>query len=212
MRLVLVLLGLLISGCVSLPSREPLRVIATTPLTSTPAAPDTLASIDHQVTVALPSAAAMLDGQRLVARHGSGELAYLAGVSLPDSGPALIQDALVAALQQAGFRAVERQGRGLHGDLSVNLQLQRFEVDYSDSQQPRGRVALQVLLIDTRSGLALGSRGFSTDEPAEATDAAAGARALLVAVAKVLAQASEWLLASASTLSEAAPPSTPPAD
>jgi ABC-type uncharacterized transport system auxiliary subunit len=141
----------------------------------------------------------MFDGRRVVARHGDGELAYLSGVSLPDSAPAMLQDALIAQLQEAGFRAVERQGNGLRGDLVVNLQLQRFEVDYSDSRQPRGRVQLQVLLIESRSGRALGSQGFSADRAAAASDAEQGVRALLAASVEVMVQAGDWLVEAATS-------------
>lgn len=190
------LLSLLLAGCIGGKARAPLQVIAAPrpPAEATPAE-----TIDRQLTVAVPSAAAMLDGSRVVARHGNGELAYLTGVSLPDSAPAMLRDALVAQLQAAGFRAVERQGNGLRGDLSINLQLQRFEVDYSDSSQPLARAHVQVLLIDSHSGRALGSRGFSAERVAVAGDAGQGVRALLLASAAVLTQATEWLVGIATT-------------
>ncbi len=191
MKSAVILLCLLLAGCLGTQKRAPLQVI-TAPPAAVKSTPEV--AIDRQLTVALPSAAAMFDGRRVVARHGNGELAYLSGVSLPDSAPALVRDALIFELQRAGFRAVERQGNGLRGDLAVNLQLQRFEVDYSDSRQPRGRVHLQVLLIDSHSGRALGSSGFSAERPSAASDAQQGVRALLAASTEVLEQASDWLV------------------
>jgi cholesterol transport system auxiliary component len=199
------LLSLLLAGCIGGKARVPLQVIAApTPVALSTPAP----TIDRQLTVATPSAAAMFDGRRVVARHGDGELAYLSGVSLPDSAPAMLQDTLISQLQVAGFRAVERQGNGLRGDLVVNLQLQRFEVDYSDSRQPRGHVQLQVLLIDSRSGRALGSKGLSAEHVASASGAEQGVRALLAASAEVMVQAADWLVEAATSApaeSEAAP-------
>jgi cholesterol transport system auxiliary component len=192
MKVMVSLLCLLLTGCVGLASKPPLQIVAGAELLRSEPAATPKPRIDRQLTVALPSAMALLDGERVVARHGAGELAYLAGVAFPDNAPRLLQDGLIEALQRTGFGAVERQGSGLRGDLSITLQLQRFEVDYSDSERPRGRIELQALLIDSRSGRALDSRRFEAAEAVAGDSAADGARALLSGSVRVLAEIAGW--------------------
>ena len=184
---------LFLAGCIGLQKQAPLQIVALPPAGETASAATAARSIDRQLTVAKPSASAMLDGQRVVVRHGNDVFAYLAGVTLPDNAPRLLQDRLIEKLQRSGFRAVERQGGGLRGDLLINLQLQQFEVDYSEPQRPQAKVSIQLLLIDGSNGRVLESRRLESSLAAAVRPAGA-ARSLLLALDTALAEAADWLV------------------
>ncbi len=170
-------------------ARKPLEIVALAPSTAIRATVPI--AIDRQLVVATPSAPAMFDGSRIVARPRPGELAYLSGVAWPDSAPRMLQDALVEALSASGLRAVARQGQGLRGDWLLNLQIVRFEVDYS-AGEAAGRVEIEALLVDARSGRALARKRFEDAVPAPRGDSRVGAEALLSATRGVIAGIAEW--------------------
>lgn len=186
------LLGcLMLAGCLGT-ARKPLEIVAPAPAVA-PAVPAP-AAIDRQLVVALPSSTAMLDGSRVVARPRPGELAYLSGVALPDSAPHMLQDAVVEALSASGLRAVARQGQGLRGDWSLNLQLLRFEVDYS-AGEAAGRVEIEALLVDARNGRAIARQRFTEATAAPRGDSRAGAEALLSAAQDAVSAIVGWIVA-----------------
>lgn len=196
-RCLILMLAAWLAGCLAIGKHEAPTVVAPAPRS---AGVQHSAPIDRQLTVALPTAAAMLDGRRVVARRAHNALSYLAGVAWPDAATRLLQDQVLAGLQDAGrLRAVERHGFGMHGDILLNLGLRRFEADYSggEADAPAGRVDVQAILIDTLSGRAVGSRAFVCQHNAKARDAQAATRAVAAALAVCSAQVSDWVLTTA---------------
>lgn len=196
----IVLLGAglaLLAGCAGPGARAPLAIVAAEPALQVPSRPGEPAAIALQLTVAAPSSPALIDGLRVVVRSDPGSLAVLDGVRWADPAPRMVQDALIDALRRAGFLAVERQGQGLRGDLQLNLQLRRFEVDYRDPAQATGEVELVAILIDVGSSRALASQRFAARETSRDRAPAAGAQALLRAGAKALTQTVDWVLSNA---------------
>lgn len=184
----------LLAGCATPGARSPLGIVAADPALRVPVAREAPGGIPLQLVVAAPSGPALIDGLRVVARPGDGSLAVLEGVRWADPAPRMIQDALVDALRRSGFLAVERQGQGLRGDLQLNLQLRRFEVDYRDPAQARGEVELVAILIHVASGRAAASKQFAASESVGDRSASAGAQALLRAGSKALAETAEWVV------------------
>lgn len=195
---ILIAAGLaLLAGCATPGARKPLAIVAAEPALQVEPRVDDPAVIALQLTVAAPSSPALIDGLRVVVRSEADSLAVLEGVRWADPAPRMIQDALVDALRRAGFLAVERQGQGLRGDLQLNLQLRRFEVDYRDRAQATGEVELVAILIDVGSSRAIVSQRFAARETSRDREPVAGAQALLRAGAKALAETVDWVVSNA---------------
>lgn len=182
-------LCLLLAGCLGLPRQAPLQVVAPEPglaAVTTAAAP-----LPLQLLVATPQAGALLDSRRVLSRNADGELAVLAGVAWPEPLPALLQGALVEALQRVPFQGVERSGSGLRGDLVLNLTLHRMELDYAAGEAV---VEFEALLI-AQGGRALGSRRFRAMASIDERAAVPATRTLLGVSQRLLGDCVAWVVA-----------------
>lgn len=201
-KLGLLLLCLLLSACLGLNRKAVAPVIAPLPAGDPPAS---WPSVDRQLTISLPTVAAMLDSRRVLARPEADRLAYLADVSWADNPPRMLQSALVERLQRSGrLRAVQAQGVGLRGDFVLNLDLLRFEADYSGGGAPRAQVEIAATLLAQRSGTAVASERVVCSQAASTRASTDAARAIGQAQLSCVDRLAGWTL---TTLAGAAPPS-----
>jgi len=189
----LLLLTLTLAGCLGGPRKAPREIVA--PLLDAAVAAEWPAA-DQQLIVVAPSASSLLDSRRVLSRPAPDRLAYLAGVSWPDNAPRLLQDAVIDTLQRSGrLRAVLRPGSGLRGEFVLNLDLVRFEADYSAGRASTGRVEFTATLVQLASGRALGSRRFACAQAADTRDAGAAATAISQALRTCVSELAGWSLA-----------------
>lgn len=183
---VLALLMVPLSGCLGIGGAPRLAVIGhdadALPVTTR------VEPLPQQLLVALPQAPELLASRRVLTRTTQGELALLADVAWPEPLPGVLQDALVEALQRVPFRAVDRVGGGLRGDLVLDVSLHRMELDY---REQRAIVEFEALLL-TRGGKAVASRRFRDSAVAPRAPREA-ATALLALSRALLAQAVDWV-------------------
>lgn len=104
-------------------------------------------SLLADVLVSVEATAPGLDGTGIAGRWPGSRIDYLAGARWPVRTSALLESALIAALQDS------RRLRSVQGDFgrfrtthSIALDVRRFEADYTDGEPPVAQVALAVTI------------------------------------------------------------------
>jgi cholesterol transport system auxiliary component len=104
-------------------------------------------SLVADVLVTVEATAPGLEGTGIAGRWPGSRIDYLAGARWPVRTPALIESALIEALQDS------RRLRSVQGDFSrfrtthsIALEVRRFEADYTDGEPPVAQVALAVTI------------------------------------------------------------------
>ena len=97
------------------------------------------------VLLAVAATAPGLDGTGIAGRWPGSRIDYLAGVRWPVRTPALVESALIEALQDSGrLRSVQGDFGRFRTTHSLTLEVRRFEADYTGGEPPVARVALAV--------------------------------------------------------------------
>lgn len=145
--------------------------------------------------VGRPRAAATLDTDRVAVVRTASRFDYFAGVRWSEPAPQMLQQLLVNAFTADGrFAAVVAAPSRVPADLSLDVELRRFEADYrADGAAPEVRVEMLVTLIETRparrvaSFLAVGAATAAENRRAAVVAAfeAATAQAVESAVSQV---------------------------
>lgn len=98
-----------------------------------------------QLGIGEPSAAGLLDSDRIPIRMASGSIAYLQGVQWSERLPRLIQSSLIQSFELAHPRqAVARLGDRMVADVGVKGEIRHFEID-EPSQQAFVELSMQIL-------------------------------------------------------------------
>jgi len=155
-------------------------------------------TVAGSVLIATPTAAPRLDSPRILVRTQGNELQLLRAARWARTPPEMVQDALLHTLEDSGkLRAVARQGNGVTGDVTLLLDLRRFEADYSRGAVPTVEIVLSAKLISRTEGRILSSRTFSQTEPAAASSTEAIMTAFGQGLEQVIAPLVHWVLESA---------------
>ena len=103
------------------------------------------APLAADVLLAVAATAPGLDGTGIAGRWPGSRIDYLAGARWPVRTPALIESALIEALQDSGrLRSVQGDFGRSRTTHSLTLEVRRFEADYTGGEPPVARVALAV--------------------------------------------------------------------
>ena len=141
-----------------------------------------------QILVPKPTTVQALDTNRIAARPGPSEYAYLPGAVWSDTLPNLIQARLVQTLQNSGrVRAAALPGQGLLIDYQLAVDIRAFEFN--------GDAAIAefaVKLMDESNGRVLRSRVFQSAVQVAATDNANVVTALDAAMDKAFTEITAW--------------------
>ena len=135
---------LLVAGCLGgLKNKVPLpvnyRISAPALARGEPLAADVL--------VAVAATAPGLEATGIAGRWPGSRLDYLAGARWPVRTPALVESALIEALQDSGrLRSVQGDFGRFRTTHTLTLDLRRFEADYTGGEPPVARVALAITL------------------------------------------------------------------
>ncbi len=147
-------------------------------------------NVERQLLVDAPSAAGLLDSERIVVRAGADELGLLRGARWSAPLPALWQGLMISAIEDDGRLRVGRERDVLAGDERLIGELRAFEY-VRDTQQVR--IHFHAKRVDRQQRI-VAERGFEASVAARGSDAADVVTAFNAASAAALSQLIEWLV------------------
>lgn len=187
--LMAIVAGVLLSGCAG-GGPTPITYDLSLPANGIPRTGGTSA----QILVREPRALKALDSERLIVRPQAQEITYLGGAQLPDRLPVVVQARLIEAFERSnGAGAVAAPGDGLVIDVTLAMQLRRFEVLAFDGD--RVEIEIFVNLINEGTGRVLGKKGFQASLPTSSGDADAVVSALNTAFGMIAEAIVTWTYA-----------------
>jgi cholesterol transport system auxiliary component len=150
--------------------------------------------IAAQLLVALPSAPAGLDTNRVALSRSAMSLDYYADAEWSDSAPLLVQSALVDAFEKSGaFPSVGRDSAGLRADFILETDLRDFTAVYdSPNAPPRVTVALTLKLIKIPDRKIVAQHTVLRQQPAAGTAIPDIIQAFNGALAGAVEEAVRW--------------------
>lgn len=147
------------------------------------------AGSNRQLLVDAPSAAGLLDSERIAVRAGADELGLLRGARWSAPLPQLWQGLVIRAVEDDGRLRVGRERDVLAGDERLIGELRVFEFD-RESQQVR--IHFHAKRVDRQQRI-VAERGFETSTEVRGSDAADVVAAFNRASAGALSRLIEWL-------------------
>jgi len=150
--------------------------------------------LDASVLIAPPSAAPMLDSQRIVVRLAGDELQFLHGARWSRPAPELLQNALLHLLEDSGKAQVARQDSGFAADWLLIMDLRRFEADYSQGPIPTVEIVVSAKLIDRQDRHIIAGHILRHSEAAEASSTPAIISAFSKGLSQMSLKLAEWVL------------------
>ncbi|SDD15332.1 ABC-type transport auxiliary lipoprotein family protein [Aquimonas voraii] len=146
---------------------------------------------NRQVLVDAPSAAGLLDSDRIVVRAGVDELGLLRGARWSTPLPQLWQGLVIRAIEDDGRLRAGRERDVLAGDERLIGELRRFEFERETQQV---HIHFHAKRVDPRQRI-VAERDFKASAGVRAGDAAAVVAAFNEASAAALSSLIEWLVA-----------------
>ncbi|MGH8264085.1 MAG: ABC-type transport auxiliary lipoprotein family protein [Steroidobacterales bacterium] len=173
------------------------------------------ATLDVLLLVARPIVAPGLDTDHIALVHPGRRLDYYAGGTWGAPAPEVIQNVVVASLQNTGrLRGVQRDLANFRPDFVLQLDVRAFQAEYADGGAPHVRVDLIATIGRLNERRSVLSFAAVSDEPAAANTmtevTAAFDRALQVATGTLLAQVIDYVGRESSARKARPPDSTPP--
>lgn len=147
-------------------------------------------SADRQVLVDAPSAAGLLDSERIVVRAGADELGLLRGARWSAPLPQLWQGLMIRAIEDDGRLRVGRERDVLAGDERLIGELRAFE--YAREMQ-QVHIHFHAKRVDRQQRI-VAERGFEASAEVSGSDAADVVAAFNSASAAVVSNVIEWLV------------------
>jgi cholesterol transport system auxiliary component len=146
-----------------------------------------------QVVVEEPAAVRSLDGDRVMVRLPNAEISSLAGASWSDRLPRLVQARVMTALTQSQhFRSVGNGREKAGSDLVVASEITAFQINAGKSGDA-ATVALDVKLIEDRSGNVVATRVLRSTVPVSVRSTDGSMQALNAAFAEVSTELVDWV-------------------
>ncbi len=144
-----------------------------------------------------PDASSNLDSSRIALAKNSTQLDYYANASWPDRLPDLVQTALLAGFETSGrIDAVARDADALHADYQLSTDLRDFEARYATPDGvPTVAVTIIAHMANAKSRMIVSNLTVTLNEPASANSVDAVVQAFDLALAKAIAQITQWALA-----------------
>jgi cholesterol transport system auxiliary component len=144
-----------------------------------------------------PDASSNLDSSRIALARSDTQLDYYANAAWPDRLPDIVQTALLAGFENSGrIDAVSREADALHADYQLSTDLRDFEARYAvPDGVPTVAVTIIAHMAQTRSRRIVSNLTVTLNEPAAANSVDAVVQAFDTALAKAIAQITQWALA-----------------
>ena len=208
-------LACLAAACTGSLFKTQLPVTQTYQLGALQPQPSEAPPLDALLLVARPIVAPGLDTDHIALVHPGRRLDYYAGSSWGAPAPEVIQNVVVASLQNAGrLRGVQRDLANFRPDFVLQLDVRAFQAEYTNGGAPHVRIDLIAAigrLGDRRSVLTFAA---VSNEPAAANTmtevTAAFDRALQAATGTLLAQVIDYVGRAGSASAARPPEATPP--
>jgi cholesterol transport system auxiliary component len=171
--------------------------------------------LDALLLVARPIVAPGLDTDRIALVHPGRRLDYYAGSSWGAPAPEVIQNVVVASLQNTGrLRGVQRDLANFRPDFILQLDVRAFQAQYENGGAPRVRVDLIATIGRLNDRHSVLTFAAVSDEPAAANSmtevSSAFDRALQSATGTLLAQVIDYVGRESSAREARPADSTPP--
>lgn len=162
-----------------------------------PAPPQPGGKVGWALSIAKPEAADNLDSTRIAIARGNTEFDYYANAVWPDHLSGLVQTALLAGFEASGrIDSVSREEDTLRADYTLSTDLRDFEARYaSPDGPPTIAVTIVAHMVETHSRKIVSSLTASLNESASANSVDAAVQAFDVALAKAVAEITQWALA-----------------
>ncbi len=152
-------------------------------------------TVDWQLLVEVPVAAAGLDSPRIALRQTATTLDYYADVAWTDRAPAMVQTLLVESFENSGnIISIGRQSLGLRADYRLKTELREFQAEYLSEGMPTVRVRINAKLIRTRSREIIAGLTFEDIQRSTDTNMDALIFAFDEALGEVMQELVEWTL------------------
>ncbi|MEJ7746564.1 MAG: ABC-type transport auxiliary lipoprotein family protein [Luteimonas sp.] len=188
----LVIVVLLLGGCSLLGKKTTATIYAPDArMQADPAWP----SVQWQLSLSRPSAARMLDSQRIAVRPVPGELQVYKDAGWAKTPTDQVLDTVLRGLEDSGrIPAVARQGSGIAADYKLVMDLRRFEADYAGAAVPAATIELNVKLLHAPEHDVVDARTFLQAVPATSADVAAVSQAFEQALGRIGHDVTGWTL------------------
>jgi cholesterol transport system auxiliary component len=142
------------------------------------------------LSVAVPSASAPVDSDRVVVRTGGETIAFLKGAQWVSNLPGLVQDRLIESFENARFiKSVVRPTDGLSADYTLTSEIRRFDID---ARSGEAVVQIAVKLASAQNGRVVAGEIFTGRGTGSAQDPGQATHALNDALDQVLRQIVAW--------------------
>jgi cholesterol transport system auxiliary component len=144
-----------------------------------------------------PDASSNLDSSRIALAKSGAQLDYYANAAWPDRLPDIVQTALLAGFENSGrIDAVSREADALQADYQLSTDLRDFEARYAvPDGVPTVAVTIVAHMADARSRRIVSNLAVTLNESASANSVEAVVQAFDIALAKAIAQITQWALA-----------------
>jgi cholesterol transport system auxiliary component len=160
--------------------------------------PPDLPTVDWQLIVQVPTAAASLDTTRISLQRATHEYQYYAASNWTDRAPTLVQTLIVESFENSQrIVAVGRESIGLRADFVLKTELREFEASYLNSAPggpPEVIVRVVAKLVQMPQRTIVGSQSFGAKIIAEQDAMDSIVNAFDEALGKVLKQLISWTL------------------
>ena len=154
-----------------------------------------LPTVQWQLLIETPAAAAGLDSARIALRQSATTLDYYAEVAWTDRAPLMVQTLLVESFENTGrIVSVGREAIGLRADFVLKTELREFQVESFDVpvETPRVRINAKLVRIPEREIIA--SENFERTQAAATSSFETVILAFDEALDGVLRDLVEWAL------------------
>lgn len=141
-----------------------------------------------------PTAASLLDKDRVAVRLSGGEIQYISGLRLADRPARLIRRVVTEDLDRVErITALGRGALDVPSDYRLKLIVRDFQINAAALGQERSVVSLQALLIDA-SGTLLASKSFRHEAGLASIEARNAVASLNEGLGETIEQLKTWLL------------------
>jgi len=154
-----------------------------------------LPTVEWQLIVETPVAAAGLSTSRIALQRSPLQLDYFARANWTDSAPLMVQTLLIESFENSKrIVAVSRESTNLRADYVLKTDLREFQAEYDGGGPPLVRVRLSGKLVRLPERTIIASRSSELAVRATSTDMQSIIGAFDDALGKVLREQVEWTL------------------
>ncbi|HEX5754926.1 MAG TPA: ABC-type transport auxiliary lipoprotein family protein [Arenimonas sp.] len=185
--------SVLLAACMSFGDKTPVAVYAPQvriePVADAP-------KVDWSLLIARPRAGDLLDSERIAVRPEPGLLQPYKAAAWSEPLPDLLQSMLLRGFEDSGrILGVARQASGVRGDVTLLLDIRRFESEYrAPEQAPTVVLEVQAKLVAQPAGKVLAARTFKQEAEAAGEKLPAVTAAFESASSALVAEMVGWSL------------------